>query len=121
VRGLIFGTDHPSFRGLPLFLHFPAWYQVEKGGAQGFSFAQFFPELVRYRETPPWAIPLGFAGAPERFAWARDWQLYDAYVVRAPVDPSGRLFPGAGNSLTLAAREGPWWLFVRSAPKGAGP
>lgn len=121
VRGLVFGAEHPAFRGLPLFLHFPAWYQVEKGGAQAFSFAQYFPELVRYERTPEWAVPLGFEAAPERFVWARDWRLYDAYIVRAKADPAPRLFPGAGPELAFAAREGNWWLFLRRPPIGGPP
>lgn len=95
----------------PVFLHQAAWYQAAKGGFLGFSFAQFFPELVRYRETPARAVPKGREADLRFFRYARERFHYDYFVVRSGRDPRETLFRGAGSGLSLVAREGEWWLF----------
>jgi hypothetical protein len=96
-------------------LHFPSWYEVEKSGLVEFNFAEFAPEVVRYRERKP---TTGFPFDPkELFSWndphARD---YDYYFVR---EDGGRLPPefldGAPCGLRLVVTSGPWSLFERGA------
>ncbi len=95
----------------PVFLQSGAWVQVERGGFLGFSFAQYFPELVRYRETPRCAVPLGQEANWKGFRWARERFCFDLFLVHAPGDPSRALFRGAGDALVTVAHEGNWWLY----------
>jgi hypothetical protein len=100
----------------PLFMHAPAWYQVEKGGHLSFSFAQHYPELVRYETTPAWAVPLGEETHFRGFRWPREVGRYDYFVVSARVDMTPRLFPGAEGRVRLVAREGLFWLYETVSP-----
>ncbi|HET8538438.1 MAG TPA: hypothetical protein VFL83_01070 [Anaeromyxobacter sp.] len=107
--GLIFTPASAHVPGAP-HLHAIAWYQAQKGGVVGFSFATFFPELIRYgpNASGPVAREL-LAWRPLGFAWQRDgW--YDYFVVRAPVDPRA-LFRQATVPIRLVVRDGEWWLF----------
>jgi hypothetical protein len=110
----------PDRYGTPPITSFylPSWYEVEKHGFVEFNFAQFHPEVVRYRERTP---TTGFAFDPRHllFSWndphARD---FDYYFVR---EDGGRLPPefldGAPCALRLVVTSGPWSLFERGACK----
>ncbi|HEX6766107.1 MAG TPA: hypothetical protein VF103_11530, partial [Polyangiaceae bacterium] len=41
VRPIVFERESKVFPGVPALLHLPAYYQVEKGGVQGYSFAMY--------------------------------------------------------------------------------
>lgn len=103
----------------PVYLHSGQWYQVAKGGIVDFSFAEFFPNLFRYRpgEEPP--LPEGI----EWRAWQFDYHhhggaLYDYFLVHAPLEPTALVFSEAPEAVELeAVAEGGWWLY-RRAPTG---
>ncbi len=94
--------------------YLPSWYEVEKRGLVEFNFAEFYPEVVRYRERTP---TTGFVFDPRQlhFSWndphARD---FDYYFVR---EDGGRLPPefldGAPCGLRLVVTSSPWSLFER--------
>ena len=94
--------------------YLPSWYEVEKRGLVEFNFAQFYPEVVRYRERTP---TNGFVFDPRQllFSWndphARD---FDYYFVR---EDGGRLPPefldSAPCGLRLVVTSSPWSLFER--------
>jgi hypothetical protein len=114
VLALTFEPGSPAVGGFP-FLHFAAWYQAEKGGVLGFSFATFFPELARYRAGAEPPMTVGLEWYPELFRWERDGE-YDYFVVRAASDLEPRLQRASGGRLALEARDGRWWLYRRVAP-----
>ncbi len=111
LRYLPVSLRSPRIPEFPVFLQSGAWVQVERGGFLGFSFAQYFPELVRYRETPPCAVPLGREADWRSFRWARERFCFDLFLVHAPRDPAPVLFRGAGDALVTVARAGNWWLY----------
>lgn len=111
VRMLMLDLRAPGALDFPVMMHFPTWYQVSKGGQMNFSFALFFPELVRYHGMPSFSTPRGAETAIERFVYARERVHFDYFVVRAHRDRTAQLFPGAGDRLRLLAHEGAWWLY----------
>lgn len=99
-----------AVRGVP-YLHFASWYQAEKHGIVDFSFAMFYPELVRYRKDfiPP--IPFGFEWTPNF-----DWFLhkdYEYFLLRSHRDAGPALFRGRLGEVHLEKRSGSWWLYRR--------
>ncbi len=91
----------------PAFEHLAMWHEARGGATTEPSFASRYPMLVRYRAG---AAHLPAEWDPRSFRWARDGR-FDAYLVRAPVDVSAVLFPGAPVRLT--ARSGELWLYER--------
>jgi len=121
VLSLIYDATSENFSNRP-FIHFGAWYQVEKGGVVDFSFAEFFANPFRYKPAHDPPLPEDFEWAPMQFDWRRHGGArYDYYLVRAdpaapPLDP----FRGATDTIVQRARSGRWLLFERtpSALKG---
>lgn len=98
----------------PSYLHFPTWYQAEKGGLVEFSIASFYPMIVRYRSTYRPAIDERFNETP-----VLDWSLhrvqdFDYVVVRAA---DSKAAPLAGYPLRLERHEGTWWLYATAGVK----
>lgn len=102
------GSGTSSF-GIPLALHQPAWYTVEKGGQLDFSFAHFRTELVRYREGRQPQIPEQLSHTP----WQYDVPgivggYYHFWLIYAPGSNSANL---PDDLFRLRVRNGPWWLY----------
>ena len=100
----------------PVYWHFGALYQVRRGGLVAWSFANYYPQVVRYRKgmepvlrthsTPLTGI---------------DWPgvlQYDYILVRSR-DPRLWLFREAPVPIALERRVGEWWLFA--TPRARGP
>jgi hypothetical protein len=108
----------------PIFMHFGAWYQVERGGFVDYSFAQLFPQLFRYRPERAPAFTEEFPWEPERFEWGKHaGDRYDYFVFRAADDPSAAIFDGAARPPALTFRTGDWWLYASdpdTPPVGRG-
>ena len=97
----------------PVFMHHPVWYQVQRGGFVSFSFAQHYPELLRYRRRPSAAVPIGYETSPEKFSWVRERHLYDAYVVRSNSERWRLLFRGSEGQIRETVHRGQWWLLEK--------
>lgn len=110
VRPLVFDRQSRVFPGVPAFLHYPAYYYVDKGGTQGYSFAQYPLSVVRYR---PGVIATMQGGAEWRPDWFRQDEIpdYDYFLVRSALDRTQELFAGA--PVELEAHEGSWWAYAR--------
>jgi hypothetical protein len=110
VRPLVFDRGSRAFPGVPAFLHYPAYYFVEKGGSQGYSFAMYPLSVVRYR---PEIVPTMQGGAEWRPDWfqAEEIPTYDYFLVRSELDRSQELF--AGTSVELTEHVGSWWGYTR--------
>ncbi|MCW8128838.1 MAG: hypothetical protein KIS92_00510 [Planctomycetota bacterium] len=111
-KKLFFLMVDPESRALgrPYFLHFPAWYQAEKGGTAEFSFASLFAEPVRYRDGMGPPLPQGFEWPPLDMSH-EELLRYDYYLIRAHEDVLPRLMSRGPNDLTLLAQEEHWRLY----------
>lgn len=54
LAGLIYTPESRMWPTMPVYLHFPAYYQVYKGGRILFSFAELFQTSVRFRPGQSW-------------------------------------------------------------------
>lgn len=97
------------------YMHWPAWYQAERGGFVDFNFARFLPQIVRYR---PDRLPGRFA----REEWARnpaggfDWgrdgaAVYRYFFVRHAGPLPETFFPKGQCQPVLVTSKGDWSLY----------
>ena len=91
-------------------MHLPAYYQVQKGGTQGYSFAMYPISVVRYRPGVAPRMAGGLEWRPEAFDFGRERASYDVFVVHSAHDRSKELFGGAPG-VTLEGRHGNWWAY----------
>jgi hypothetical protein len=103
-----------SFVPAEQFYHFGGWYQAEKGGQLGYSFATLYNPLVQYRRIKD---PHSFNRAwtaqayPEKVRWT-SYRQFDYFLVRTSTALPVDLFEGAGDNFVLEARSGPYSLFA---------
>ena len=113
--GVVFDPSSPGIGAASVYMHWPAWYQAERGGFVDFNFARYVPQIVRYR---PDRMPLRFneedwvqnpAGG---FDWDRDGAgtyryifVHHADLMPASFFPTGRCRP------VLRKSAGDWSLF----------
>jgi hypothetical protein len=107
VIGLAFLRRSPVVRARP-FIQVFAYAQVLKGGELNFSFADFAPSLVVYREVrrPPWRRWLEWY--PEHLQ-IEDLQYFDYAVVSGPDSSHSRMVDGFG--LQPVTAHGLWRLY----------
>jgi hypothetical protein len=115
VRPMIFANQSGVFPGAPLYLHFPAYYQAEKGGYLGYSFARYFTCFVHYRPGVDIGMGEDMEWAPGRFDAQREVPKYDYFIARSEHDISGRAFRHSPRQIVLEASGGGWWSY-RVAP-----
>jgi hypothetical protein len=113
VRPIVFDRESKSFPGVPALLHLPAYYQVKKGGTQGYSFAMYPLSVVRYRDGVAPRMGGGLEWRPEAFDPGRELDHYDYFVVHSAWDRSNELF-GAPPGVVLEERRGQWWAYRRA-------
>ncbi|MFL6236928.1 MAG: hypothetical protein ACJ76N_27600, partial [Thermoanaerobaculia bacterium] len=120
LAGLIFERQSASWPGVPVYLHFPAYYQVEKGGRILFSFAELFQTSARFRPGKSWDGLLREWNDwnPQLFDYGRHGGRFRYFLVRGtPVDVAAA-FGGDSGRLGLTGRTaGDWWLFERPRPQ----
>jgi hypothetical protein len=107
LAGLMYQKTAVDWESPPVMIHFPAYYQVEKGGRLHFSFVQFFNSPVRYRPGRNWEDGLlaeWDEWSPQKFSYPRHGRYFRYFLVR-------------GGPENLAAAFGPYLpgLRVRSA------
>lgn len=95
-------SDHVSG---PVYLHFAALYQVRRGGVIGWSFANWYPQVVRYRKGAEPVMRSGRMPGPD-IDWPGVLQ-YDYVMIRG----LGARWLRRSPHLTLRMRSGDWWLF----------
>jgi hypothetical protein len=108
VRPLVFDRESAAFPGLPALLHLSAYYMVEKGGLQGYSFAMYPTSVIRYR---PEVVPGMGGGAewhPETFSAEQELDAYDCVLVHGGPERAQSLFGARANDVELAFHEGAW-------------
>ena len=97
--------------GMP-FLHFSGYYLERKGGVIGWSFANNFPTVIRYRRGFAPVVPPIVTHDPRYFDWNQHAD-FDYFIVRAAGDMTPLIFRQAGQRVRLLRRSGLWWLYER--------
>ena len=111
VRPLIFDNQSAAFPGTPLFLHFPAYYQAEKGGFLGYSFARYYTCFVRYQPAVDMGMGEDMEWNPRWFDARSEVAKYDVFMVRAGWDASHELFRNSPQPVVLETHSDPWWIY----------
>jgi hypothetical protein len=120
VASLMLDTSTPLF-ALPVYMHFPLWYQAKKQGIVELNFAQFYSQTVRYKPgvVGP-RIPEAVTWFPELFEWQADGGAnYDYFVVKANFDASKIIFKDKRDAVELVAQDDWWWVY-RNKEKSGG-
>jgi hypothetical protein len=112
IRPIVFERESTAYPGVPALLHLPAYYQVNKGGTQGYSFAMYPISVIRYRAGVEPRMGGGAEWRPETFDWEREHLRYDYFVVHSSSDRSHTLFRNA-EDVVLEGRRGNWWVYRR--------
>ncbi len=116
VRAVILWRSSPQLPGnAAVYEHFTLYYQADKGGLAGFSFAENFLSFARYANPAESRVSSLLEQHPEGFDWRHE-PAYDYYVVRAPMDVGAQMFRGAESAVSLVQNSGSWWLYRRMAP-----
>jgi len=116
LAGLIFERSSASWPTMPVYLHFPAYYQVEKGGRLLFSFAELFQTSARFRPGKSWDDLLREWNDwnPRLFDYGRHGGRFRYFLVRGTPADVTAAFGGDPARLGLTGRTaGEWWLFER--------
>ena len=109
VRSIIYERAGKAFPGMPLHLHLPAYYQAEKGGFLGHSFAIYPNSVLRLQKGIRPAIPLAGEWYPELFDAAEEAPRFDYIIVRSRSERAYELFASAAVPVRLDAHWGDWW------------
>jgi len=117
LGGLIFERESASWPGVPVYLHFPAYYQVYKGGRILFSFAELFQTSARFRPGKSWddLLQEWSDWNPRFFDYGRHGARFRYFLVRGGPGDVAHAFHGDPGRLGLTGRAaGEWWLFEQS-------
>jgi hypothetical protein len=88
------------------------WYQARHQGLVDFNFADFLPQMVRYRRDAGPRMTDFLGWYPAEFQWqANGGGGYDYFIVKAPLDISEAIFKEKRSAVTLVERSGWWWLY----------
>jgi hypothetical protein len=123
LAGLIFEPRVAEWKTPALLAHFPAYYQVLKGGRVEFSFAQFFNSPVTYRPGQNWEdgqLAEWDAWTPERFSFPRHGGRFRYFLVRGDVEDLRQVFGPYLPAVTVR-RAGRWFLVEQRAGSGFAP
>ncbi|HEX4960897.1 MAG TPA: hypothetical protein VF173_08665 [Thermoanaerobaculia bacterium] len=122
LAGLIFQRGSASWPRMPVFLHFPAYYQVWKGGRILFSFAELFQTSARFRPGRSWDDLLSEWNewSPHLFDHDRHAGRFRYFLVRGTAGDVADAFGDDPARLGLRGwRSGSWWLLERESPASA--
>lgn len=91
------------------YIHFPAYYQIFKGGIFEFSFSNNPQQVVLYKErTGLSPIKYGL-----RWETTSMKEGYDYFLIRSFDNEDVKLSAEARRHMHLKSHEGTWWLFER--------
>ncbi len=112
VLSLVFDPWNSHSDVAPTYLHFPVWYQCERGGLVDFNFACFYPQIVRYApgHLPP--TKAGIEWNPIRFLHPQfDLHPYRYVVFRSNVPLPKAFLSRPTCVLVPVYLSNPWWVF----------
>jgi hypothetical protein len=117
LAGLIFDRSSSSWPSMPVYLHFPAYYQVFKGGRILFSFAELFQTSARFLPGRSWddLLTEWNEWSPRLFDYDRHAGRFHYFLVRGDREDVAASFGGdpARRGLRGWQAEG-WWLFEKA-------
>lgn len=120
AAGMVVDNSTPGF-ALPVYMHFPAWYQAEKGGVVDFNFAEFYSQMVRYRPDAGSRIDETVAWYPGEFRWdVHGGNQYDYFVIKSKIDVADAVFKERRTSVELVTQSGWWWLYRNVSTRSTG-
>jgi len=122
LAGLIYQKLVSEYEWPPFLVHFPAYYQVEKGGRVHFSFVQFFNSPVRYRPGQNWEDGLlaeWDEWSPNKFSYPRHGRHFRYFLVRGGPEHLVNAFGPYLDKLRVSTA-GRWFLIER-LPDGKPP
>jgi len=109
VLGMVF-ENKSEYRPGPVYIHFPCWYQANRGGVTQVSFAKFFSVVARFKPGADARVKIGFEWAPQIFEWERHGgEEFDYFLVRSDEDVSPIVF--RDDPVELMIQSGNWWVF----------
>jgi hypothetical protein len=118
VRPVIFERNSTAFPGLPALLHLSAYYMVEKGGLQGYSFAMYPTSVIRYLPTFVPGMRGGAEWHPEWFSAVAEVGAYDYFLVHSSTDPVA-IFGVHARELSLDFNDDGWWAYRSARPQAS--
>lgn len=111
VASMVYDKRSPLF-ALPVYMHFPAWYQAKHAGIVDFNFADFYSQMVRYKADAGPRIDETTTWYPDAFEWDRHGgERYDYFIVKANADISPQIFKHKREAVELVVRSEWWWLY----------
>ncbi len=110
---LIYERSEPN-ASVPEYLHYPAWYQAEKGGFVDFNFAYFFSLIVRYRRDRMPTLTTNYGYMSPQTEIAADLPLFDYLFIRGtPEEVDQMLKNNPQCQFKLRAEDGFWRLLEK--------
>lgn len=108
------GDRTSDFSPVPVYVHFPLWYQAEKKGLVDFNFAYWPSMTVHYRNKARPAADVVMAWYPTTFDWQRHGaENYRYFFVRGDATFVIGVLGQHAERLDLVASRGLWHLFER--------
>jgi hypothetical protein len=114
-RALMLTMDSasPAAGNSHAYMHYAAWYQAEKQGFVDFNFAEFMPQIIRYRHRDAMIFSADrLAWLPATFSWERDHgENYRYFFVRGSGTLPPALLTNPRCPLSLVEKSGSWSLY----------
>jgi hypothetical protein len=101
-----------QFSRVPVYLHYPVWYQVEKRGLVDFNFAQWTSLNSYYKEEHRSRVGPHFAWYPDKFDWDKHGaDIYRYFIVRGTPEFASYVFRDDAEKVSLKYHGQHWLLF----------
>lgn len=114
VMAVVDARGSDAMHGTDTYLHVVAWYQAEHKGFLEMNFAQFLPQIVRYKPGVKF-VKAPAEWDPRLYEWDKHRMAsFDAFVVRS-ADPDSWLPAKAPCPLNKVIHEGLWSVYQPSA------
>jgi hypothetical protein len=114
IRPVVFDPEPRAFPDLPALAHLPAYYFVEKGGMQGYSFAIYPTSVIRYRAGHSAKMKSGEEWRPLEFRVDEELLDYDCFLVHSTPAHARALFAPHSDVLRLVAAKRDWFAYCSS-------
>ncbi len=114
LAGLIYAPQSEIWPAMPVYLHFPAYYQVYKGGRILFSFAELFQTSVRFRRGESWDDLLREWNEwnPRSFEYPRHGGRFRYFLIRGGPREVEAAFGPDPVRLGLRGRQAGRWILA---------
>jgi len=113
--GLVFDTASPEAMNSMAYMHFPLWYEAEKGGWVDFNFAWFHTAVVQYKPEALPPVEIGFEWDLASFNWNDPrYAGYRYFFVRRADPLPASYFANPASKVVLVKSAGEWKLYERA-------